>query len=148
MWAGLPPAHKRAQQHVGRRVGKGEQDGDGEGNCEEANEDCADGRGEECVRSAVQLRGAADVLPRGFEVTDQATTEASVWVSEYRRSRRRRDPRHRQTCLVGGLVTHVALRSPTTQRGLEGGPGDLWPPPHGEYIYIIYTPYNCIYIYI
>ena len=51
------------------------------------------------------------------------------------------DPTHKQMCVVGGLDPHEALRSPTTQRGLEGGPGDLWPPPLGC-IYIIY-----IYIY-
>ena len=45
-------------------------------------------------------------------------------------------PTHKQMCVVGGLDPHEALRSPTTQRGLEGGPGDQWPPPHGEYIYI------------
>ena len=42
------------------------------------------------------------------------------------------DPTHDQTCIVGRLDPHEALRSPTTQRGLEGGPGDLWPPPLGN----------------
>ena len=31
---------------------------------------------------------------------------------------------------LGGLDPYGALPSPTRQGGLEGGPGDLWPPPH------------------
>ena len=30
------------------------------------------------------------------------------------------DPTHKQMCVVGGLDPHEALRSPTTQQGLEG----------------------------
>ena len=39
---------------------------------------------------------------------------------------------------LGGLDPYGALPSPTRQGGLEGGPGDLWPPPHRGPIYWIH----------